>query len=29
MCKKLSENEYNGLNKIAYETKMDCWFFYY
>lgn len=27
MCKKLSENEYNGLNKIAHETKMDCWFF--
>ena len=24
---KLSNNAYNGLNKIAEKTKMDCWFF--
>ena len=24
---KLSDNAYNGLNKIAEKTKMDCWFF--
>ena len=24
---KLGDNAYNGLNKIADKTKMDCWFF--
>lgn len=25
--RKLSDNEFNGLNKIASSTKMDCWFY--
>ena len=23
---KISNNAYNGLNKLTHETKMDCWF---